>query len=226
MRINKYIALATGMSRRAADTAIAEGTVLVNNQPVQPGQDITESDTVVLNSKTLRLPESFTTIILHKPVGYVCSRDGQGSKTIYDLLPVNLHSLKPIGRLDKDSSGLLLLTNNGELANSLTHPSNQKNKVYEITLNKPLNKLDWQSIHEQGIELEDGLSKLFLELLEPFDDKHWQITMHEGRNRQIRRTFASLGYTVVKLHRTTFGNYQLGSISSGKYISVLPSESL
>jgi 23S rRNA pseudouridine2605 synthase len=219
MRINKFIALATGMSRRAADTAISEGNILVNNQSIQPGQDILESDTVLLNGKVLTLPESFTTIMLNKPVGYVCSRDGQGSKTIYDLLPPNMHALKPIGRLDKDSSGLLLLTNNGNLANSLTHPSNQKRKVYEIILNKPLHKLDWQSIHEQGIELEDGPSKLFLERLEPLDDKHWQVTMHEGRNRQIRRTFEAIGYEVTHLHRTHFGDYSLGSLPAGQFTS-------
>ena len=144
MRINKYVALATGISRRAADDLIAESSVLVNKQPVQIGQEISENDTVALNGKTLVLPISFTTILLHKPQGYVCSRNGQGSKTIYDLLPEQLYSLKPVGRLDKDSSGLLLLTNDGALANALTHPSKQKIKVYEIILDRPLNKLDWQ----------------------------------------------------------------------------------
>jgi 23S rRNA pseudouridine2605 synthase len=226
MRINKYIALATGMSRRAADDVIASSDVRVNGVPVQPGQDIKESDVVILHNKVLTLPNVFTTIILNKPVGYVCSRDGQGSRTIYDLLPAALHALKPVGRLDKDSSGVLLLTNDGILANSLTHPRNIKNKVYEIALNKPLSKFDWQSIHEQGIQLEDGLSKLFLERIEPFDDTHWQITMHEGRNRQIRRTFASIGYTVTQLHRIQFGDYVVGSLPSGKYVSVVPKNSL
>jgi 23S rRNA pseudouridine2605 synthase len=220
MRINKYIALATGMSRRAADAAIAEGKILVNNLPVQQGKDISNTDVVYLNGKVLTLPESFTTILLHKPIGYVCSRDGQGSKTIYDLLPPNLHSLKPIGRLDKDSSGLLLLTNNGDLAQELSHPKQQKTKIYEITLDKPLSTFDWQSIHEQGIQLEDGPSKLFLERLEPLNDKHWQVTMHEGRNRQIRRTFEAIGYEVTHLHRTHFGDYSLQNLPSGQFVRI------
>jgi 23S rRNA pseudouridine2605 synthase len=220
MRINKYVALATGISRRAADDLIAESSVLVNKQPVQIGQEISENDTVALNGKTLVLPISFTTIVLHKPKGYVCSRNGQGSTTIYDLLPEQLYSLKPVGRLDKDSSGLLLLTNDGALANALTHPSKQKIKVYEIILDRPLNKLDWQSIHEQGIQLEDGLSTLFLERIEPFDNKQWQVTMHEGRNRQIRRTFAALGYTVESLHRIQFGPYKLKNLPEGTYSSI------
>lgn len=219
MRINKYIALATGMSRRKADSELAAGTILVNNQPVQNGQDILKTDVVTLNGSQLSLPEAFTTIVLNKPVGYVCSRDGQGSKTVYDLMPSSLHNLKTVGRLDKDSSGLLILTNDGTLANSLTHPSNQKVKVYEVSLDKPLSRLDWASIHEQGIQLDDGLSKMFLERLEPLDDRRWQVRIHEGRNRQIRRTFAAVGYTVTVLHRTHFGDYSLGDIASGKYYS-------
>lgn len=217
MRINKYIALATGISRRSADTAIAQGAVRVNDAPTHPGQDISEADRVTVNGKEIHLPKAFTTIMLNKPVGYVCSRDGQGSKTIYDLLPKELHHLKPVGRLDKDSSGLLLLSNDGALANSLTHPTYVKTKIYEVALSAPLTKLDWSSIHSQGIELKDGLSKLFLERREPFDNKHWLVTMHEGRNRQIRRTFAALGYNVIALHRTQFGTYSLANLAEGNY---------
>jgi pseudouridine synthase len=154
--------------------------------------------------------------MLHKPVGYVCSRDGQGSKTIYDLLPTKLHQLKPVGRLDKDSSGLLLLTNDGELANRLTHPSFEKEKVYEISLDKPLARPDRAQI-EQGVLLEDGLSKL---QVKPLGNEHWQVTMREGRNRQIRRTFSALGYRLQALHRTQFGTYRLGRIAPGEYTVV------
>lgn len=212
MRINKYVALATGKSRREADRLIHDSLVSVNNHPVDMGYDVQESDLVTMYGRPLSLPATVSTVVLHKPVGYVCSRDGQGSKTVYDLLPKELHILKPVGRLDKDSSGLLLLTNDGALANRLTHPSFQKEKRYEVTLDKPLSHNDKQLI-EQGLQLNDGLSSLELS----GNSQDWLVTMHEGRNRQIRRTFEALGYQVVKLHRTQFGEYQLDGLEKGKY---------
>lgn len=155
--------------------------------------------------------------MLHKPVGCVVSREGQGSHTIYDLLPADFQQLKPIGRLDKDSSGLLLLTNDGALAQELTHPQFQKVKIYEVTLDRPLQPLHRQMIADIGITLDDGRSILGLERLHDNSDTAWRVTMHEGRNRQIRRTFAALGYTVITLHRTQFGTYSLGSLAPGAY---------
>jgi 23S rRNA pseudouridine2605 synthase len=214
MRINKYVAQATGMSRRAADTAIAEGRVAVNGASTEVGTEVSPNDTVTLDGKPIAPGAKLTTILLNKPVGYVVSREGQGSKTIYDLLPAEYRHLKPVGRLDKDSSGLLLLTNDGNLANELTHPRYAKTKVYEIELNRSLEPLHLQMITDHGIKLEDGPSKLQLEKMG--SEKQWLITMQEGRNRQIRRTFAALGYTVIKLHRTHFGNYQLNELESGR----------
>lgn len=217
MRINKFIALASGLSRRAADTAIQAGRVQVNNQPPQTGQDVHTSDTVLLDGKSLTLPVQSRTIRFYKPRGFVVSRTGQGSRTIYDLLPAAYHDLKPIGRLDKDSSGLLLLTNDGELAHRLTHPRYHKIKVYEVTLVQPLQPLHRQMINDTGIQLSDGLSRLHLQRMHEGNDKAWRITMHEGRNRQIRRTFAALGYQIAILHRTQFGSYQLGAMQPGDY---------
>lgn len=216
MRINKYIAAATGLSRRAADQALQAGRVLINGNLPVIGQEVLEQDTVMLDGQDLQLLDQ-QTILLHKPIGYVTSRDGQGSKTIYDLLPAALHHLKPVGRLDKDSSGLLLLTNDGELTQLLTHPSFQKIKLYEIKLATPLAPLHRQMITDRGILLEDGPSKLGLERLFDADDTAWRIIMREGRNRQIRRTFAALGYTVTQLHRTHFGNYALEQTPPGAY---------
>jgi 23S rRNA pseudouridine2605 synthase len=211
MRINKYIALATGMSRRAADQAISWGRVAVNGQPpLSAGYDVQEHDSVSLDGTPLKIQEKYTTILLNKPVGYVVSRDGQGSKSIYELLPEKYRTLKPVGRLDKASSGLLLLTNNGDLANRLTHPSYKKEKVYEIELYVPLNAADQKAI-ERGIELEDGVSALQL----TGDATTWTVTMSEGRNRQIRRTFGELGYTIKKLHRIQFGDYVLTGTAEG-----------
>jgi len=211
MRINKYVALATGMSRRAADQAITWGRIAVNGQPpLSAGYMVQDNDVVSLDGKPLKIQETFTTIMLNKPVGYVVSRDGQGSKSIYELLPEAYHSLKPVGRLDKASSGLLLLTNNGDLANRLTHPSYNKDKVYEIELYIPLKPEDKRAI-EQGVELEDGISALKLK----GKGTNWTVTMSEGRNRQIRRTFGELGYTIAKLHRIQFGDYILKGTAEG-----------
>ena len=214
MRINKFVARATGLSRRAADQAITEGRVTIDGRLAVPGDDVVETTAVKLDGQNLVLPASSMTIILNKPVGYVSSRQGQGSRTIYDLLPPELHHLKPVGRLDKDSSGLLLLTDDGELADKLTHPRYAKTKVYQIELNKPLSATDRQRI-ETGVKLGDGLSKLALRQLS--DARHWEVTMTEGRNRQIRRTFATCGYTVTKLHRTQFGPYTINELQSGSY---------
>ena len=216
MRINKYVAFATGLSRRAADKVLEQQRVRINGEIVMPGALVSPADAVTLDGDVLSFPEQ-TTIILNKPAGYVVSRDGQGSKTIYDLLPPELHHLKPVGRLDKESSGLLLLTNDGQLAHELTHPSFQKVKIYEVELDKPLAPLHRQMISDHGIELEDGNSKLQLERLMEGNNQSWQVIMHEGRNRQIRRTFAALGYDVKKLHRTHFGMYSLGSLGSDTY---------
>jgi 23S rRNA pseudouridine2605 synthase len=216
MRINKFVAQATGMSRRAADAALEAGRIQVNGQPPAAGQQITNSDAVTLDGRAITPDVKTLTLILNKPVGYVVSRDGQGSQTIYDLLPPEYHKLKPVGRLDKDSSGLLLLTNDGELANRLTHPKYEHCKVYEVELDKPLEPLHQQMINDIGVQLEDGPSQLQLEKLD--DARHWRITMREGRNRQIRRTFASLGYTVAGLHRTEFSDYVLNDLAPGKYI--------
>lgn len=199
------------MSRRAADDVIATNRVRVNGASAEVGQLLSPSDYVELDGTLLKLP-MLKTIKLNKPVGYVCSRDGQGSKTIYDLLPAELHHLKPIGRLDKDSSGLLLLTNDGKFANDLTHPSKQKKKVYEIILDRSLTYTDAEKIRS-GVELEDGISSLGLE----GRGKEWTVSMSEGRNRQIRRTFEFVGYEVVSLHRTQFGNYSLGNLEIAKF---------
>lgn len=221
MRINQFIAQSTGMSRRSADDAVAKGRVRINNQPVVQGATVQTTDIVTLDNHTITLPASTTTIMLNKPVGYVCSRDGQGSKTIYDLLPAEYHHLKPVGRLDKDSSGLLLLTNDGKLAHELTHPSFQKEKVYEVTLDKPLSPGDKRKI-ETGVKIDDYISRLRLSKLENRKMKNencsWQVAMSMGRNRQIRRTFEALGYKVTRLHRTKFGKYEIRQINEGEFL--------
>jgi pseudouridine synthase len=220
-RLNKILALEKGISRREADELIAEGRVLINNTIAELGARVARDDTITVNRELLIRDTAYTYLAFHKPVGYVCSRKQQGENdTIYSLLPKDLHTLKPVGRLDKDSSGLLLLTNDGDFAYRMTHPKFYKIKRYLVTLNKELEPLHQQIINDFGVQLDDGPSKLTLERQSDFDRTHWVVTMSEGRNRQIRRTFSSLGYTVVDLHRTHFGIYSLGDIPVGKYSTV------
>lgn len=216
-RLNKHLALQLGISRREADDLIDSGKVLVNGKPAVLGARIVENDDVTVQGREVATDQKLQYVMFHKPVGYVCSRKRQGdTPTIYELLPPEFHHLKPVGRLDKDSSGLLILTNDGDFAHRMTHPSFHKTKTYEVELNKPLEPLHQQMISDYGIQLEDGSSKLQLERLGD-NRTTWRISMHEGRNRQIRRTFGALGYAIVKLHRTHFGAYSLQQLARGAW---------
>lgn len=218
IRLNKHLALQLGISRREADELIDKGQVTINNEVAMLGSRFKSGDTISIKGKTVPTGTAFEYILLNKPVGYVCSRSAQGdSPTVYALLPKKYHALKLVGRLDKNSSGLIMLTNDGDFAYKMTHPKFSKTKIYTVRINKDLEPLHQQMISDYGVTLEDGVSKLMLGRLSEADRKVWQVTMSEGRNRQIRRTFESLGYTVQKLHRTNFGNYALGDIKSGKF---------
>lgn len=215
-RLNKFLALHLGLSRREADQMIEAGRVRIGTAVAQLGARITATDSVSVDHQPVSANTPHQYLLFHKPRGYVCSRKRQGtSETIYALLPPQMHALKPVGRLDRDSSGLLLLTNDGEFAHQMTHPSFHKTKVYEVTIDHDLAPLHQQMIADYGVELEDGRSQFALMRLADDDHRHWQITMSEGRNRQIRRTFAALGYTVTHLHRTQFGSYSLGDLAAG-----------
>jgi 23S rRNA pseudouridine2605 synthase len=221
IRLNKHLALQLGVSRREADTLIEKKRVLVNGTLAILGSRIEAGDTVTVDDKPIRDDTSFVYLALNKPTGYVCSRRQQGdSPTIYSLLPDEYHALKPVGRLDRDSSGIILLTNDGDFAFEMTHPKFAKTKLYNVRLDKDLEPLHQQMISDYGVQLDDGTSTLELERMNDTDRKSWIVTMKEGRNRQIRRTFSSLGYTVKKLHRTNFGNYTVGDIQPGKYETI------
>lgn len=201
---------------------ISKGLVRVEDNKAELGSRVEAGQTVYVNNKPVSRKEKFTYVALNKPVGYVSSRRQQGDNpTLYDLLPAEYHHLKPVGRLDKDSSGLLLLSDDGDFAFEMTHPKFYKVKKYEVSIDAPLQPLHQQMISDYGIQLEDGPSKLSLERQ---DDTrlNWIITMHEGRNRQIRRTFEALGYTVVTLHRTHFGPFSLDTLQSGSSELVEP----
>lgn len=230
VRLNKYLAHTYGISRREADTAISQGRVQINGKIATLGNILTPSrDTVTFDKQTAPVTQKrYTYLLMNKPVGYVCSRKQQGENpTIYDLLPRQYKYLKVAGRLDKDSCGLLLLTDDGDTIFKLTHPKFGKAKVYRVALNKPLKSEDQKKI-ESGVKLEDGVSKLGVTKDKGYKTKDgakptsselrvpnsYTITMYEGRNRQIRRTFKALGYTVTHLERIKLGSLALSRIGN------------
>lgn len=219
MRLNKYIALSTPWSRRRADEIISAGRVTVNHQTARLGQSVNKTDQIRVDDALIE-PATLYYLALHKPVGYVSSRRGQGTKTIAELLPPKYHHLQTVGRLDKLSSGLILLTNDGDFALHYSHPRFAKTKVYEVKLKEPLAVEDVRKI-TIGVLLNDGLSQLQVAPIGS-DRRHWRVTMNEGRNRQIRRTFLALGNHVERLHRLSIGPYQLGDLPTKQFKVVEP----
>jgi 23S rRNA pseudouridine2605 synthase len=223
IRLNKYLAHTLGISRREADMQIEQGRVAVNGiaaslgNIIRPGRD----KITVGTQDIVARPKRYTYLLMNKPVGYVCSRKQQGqTPTIYSLLPRQFQHLKVAGRLDKDSSGLLLLTDDGDMIFQLTHPKFVKIKKYIVGLNKPL-KLPDQKAIEEGIKLEDGISKLEVQPLPKSKlPNRYSVTMYEGRNRQIRRTFQKLGYSVTYLERIKLGPHSLQSLDSKRYLQI------
>lgn len=209
-RLNKFLALQLGISRRQADELIEKGRISINGKTAQLGERFKAGDEIKLGEKIIsKTREEKKYVIFNKPRGYVCSRKKQGeNETIYAILPKEFSVLKPVGRLDKDSSGILLLTNDGDFAFQMTHPKFRKVKEYLVSLDTPLQPIHQQMIADFGINLPDGKSQLGLERLDD-SRKNWKVIMSEGRNRQIRRTFSAIGYKVEELHRTVFGSYIL-----------------
>lgn len=222
IRLNKFLAERLGLSRREADEKITAGKILVNGKVAEVGDRIDKNDKVCYNKKIVPFEAEYSYIAFNKPVGYVCSRKAQGAApTLYDLLPAEFRHLKTVGRLDKNSSGLILLTNDGDFAFQMTHPKFYKEKIYEVELDKKLAPLHQQEISDFGVKLEDGVSRFLVMRDDKFDDRlHFVVTLAEGRNRQIRRTFAALGYEVVGLHRVQFGKYLLAGLKPGEWTKI------
>lgn len=220
IRLNKFLAQSSGISRRQADELILKGRVTINGTVATIGDRVQADSTVKIDGKEVASDVAFVYLALNKPRGYVCSRKRQGdSQTIFELLPHEFRTLKTVGRLDRDSSGLILLTNDGDFAQRMTHPSYHKVKQYVVQLDGALEPLHQQMISDFGVNLDDGKSQLTLERLSD-DRRQWTVTMSEGRNRQIRRTFTALGYTVTNLHRTDFGPYHLNALKEGAFEKV------
>lgn len=225
VRLNRFLAERLGISRRQADEMIQRGAVRANGKPAELGGRVGADDTVEVRHgrsawQAVSWSVDYVYLAMNKPVGYVCSRRRQDAvPTIYELLPEKYQQLKTVGRLDKDSSGLILLTNDGDFGFQMTHPKFAKHKLYEVELERALEPLHQQMIGDFGVELKDGRSRLGLTKLDEGRRK-WLVEMSEGRNRQIRRTFGALGYTVTGLKRLEFGSYRLAGLAPGEWVEL------
>lgn len=216
MRLNQWLVRAgAAPARRKADELINQGRVLVNDRLPELGTKIGAEDVVKLDGQRQQLQDVSTQVlVLNKPAGFVSSHRGQGGdETIFSLIPPEYADWKMIGRLDKDSEGLTILSNDGDLVQALGHPSAGHGKHYRVWLNRSLAEGDvWRL--EAGVELEEGLSQFTkVEVHDQYIDV-WLIT---GWNRQVRRTFEALDYRVRRLQRLEIGQYQLGDLEEGKW---------
>ena len=219
LRLNKFMANAGVCSRREADELIQKGLVKVNGNVVtELGVKITRNDVVEYNDKVV-VAESKCYILLNKPKDTVTtSDDPNGRKTVMDLVKGACNErIYPVGRLDRNTTGVLLLTNDGDLASKLTHPKYVKKKIYQVWTDKPISEEDMQHIAD-GVELEDGpIHADAISYVSPTDRKQAGIEIHSGRNRVVRRIFESLGYHVVKLDRVYFAGLTKKNLPRGRW---------
>ncbi len=220
MPLNKFIAHAGVCGRREAAELVKEGKVTVNGDKIfEPGYKVTGSDKVIVKGKQVFLQRNSVYILLNKPKDFLTtSNDPQGRKTVLDLVKhATQERVYPVGRLDRNTTGVLLLTNDGELAQKLTHPSFEVKKIYEVTLDKAVTKKDLESILS-GITLEDGLVKAdAVGYTDAKDKTIVGIEIHSGRNRIVRRIFEHLGYDVKSLDRVMFANLTKKNVERGKW---------
>lgn len=220
MPLNKFVAHAGVCGRREAAQMVKDGLVTVNGDIVyEPGYKVVKSDEVQLKGQKLFLKKNLVYILLNKPKDYITtSNDPEGRKTVMDLLKdATKERIYPVGRLDRNTTGVLLLTNDGELAQKLTHPGYQIKKVYSVKLDKPLVKKDFESILS-GLTLEDGSVQVdMLAYADSKDKTQLGIEIHSGRNRIVRRIFEHLGYEVKTLDRVMFANLTKKNVERGTW---------
>lgn len=220
MPLNKFIAHAGICGRREAAELVKKGLVKVNGESVtEPGHKVTAVDEVKYNGKRIYLAHNLVYILLNKPKDYITTtEDPRGRKTVLDLIRrATTERVYPVGRLDRNTSGVLLFTNDGELAQKLTHPSHEIKKVYAVTLNKPLEKKDFDRILS-GVVLEDGPASVdVLAYADAKDKTQVGVEIHSGRNRIVRRIFEHLGYDVRNLDRVIFAGLTKKNVERGKW---------
>jgi 23S rRNA pseudouridine2605 synthase len=220
MPLNKYIAHSGICSRRDAAELVKKGKVKVNGEVItEPGHKIQPTDAVIVNGKKIQPVKDLVYILLNKPKDYLTTTDDErGRKTVLDIIknatPVKVY---PVGRLDRNTSGVLLLTNDGDLTQKLTHPSNEVKKVYAVTLDKPLAKNHFDEILK-GVPLDDGVAHVdVLSYTDNADKKQIGIEIHSGRNRIVRRIFEHFGYDVKNLDRVVFAGLTKKNVERGKW---------
>lgn len=225
-RLNKYIASSGLCSRRKADELIEAGRVLVNGKKItELGYLVQDKDKVFVDKKLIR-PVKHEYYRFYKPAGYITTADDEkGRKTIYDILPENLQHLKPVGRLDKDSTGLLILTNDGDLINELTHPSIKVPKIYLVTINGQIHRHELEQL-ANGVEIEKGkIAYADISVLDMNSEKTtMQITLYQGLNRQIRKMFEYVGYEVKSLKRIQHATLTLQGLKRGEFKPIKPQQ--
>lgn len=220
VRINKFIASTGVCSRRRADELIAEGRVTWNGRPAQPGDRVASSDKVCIDGRGIQEEESRICLMLHKPVQVVSTaRDPQGRRTVLDFVPEKYRHLRlyPVGRLDYFSEGLLLLTNDGALAQRLTHPSHNQTKVYQVLVRGAVTERILR-LFRQGMTLQEGdkVAPCEVEARSLQRETELTMTLHQGLNRQIRRMCRDAGLTVLRLKRIAEGPLSLGRLQPGE----------
>lgn len=215
VRLNKYLASCAVGSRRKCDELIQAGRVEVNGSPcLNMGTRISPADHVRVDGKRVR-PKEAVVIIFHKPRGYVCTREDElGRETIYTLLPQSLRSLHHVGRLDRDSEGLLVLTNDGDLSQQLMHPSKSVEKEYLVTADQSFDNAHLDQFLE-GVYTPEG--KLKAKAIERLSPRRIKVVLDHGAKRQIRVMFEQLGYQVTKLLRVRIGGLWLGDLEPGRF---------
>jgi 23S rRNA pseudouridine2605 synthase len=220
MPLNKFLAHSGISGRREAAEIVKQGVVKVNNVVViEPGHKVSANDDIRVNGKKIFLAKNLVYILLNKPKDFLTTTDDpQGRKTVLDIVgKATPERIYPVGRLDRNTSGVLLLTNDGELSQKLTHPSNEIKKIYHVTLNRPLDKKDFDKILK-GVTLEDGPASVDVLAYADINDKtQIGVEIHSGRNRIVRRIFEALGYDVKNLDRVVFAGLTKKNVERGKW---------
>ena len=215
MRINKYLAHSGVCSRRQADELISQGRVSINEDVVKElGVKVSPEDIIKLDGKEVKLSKKFVYFLLNKPIGYVSTvKDPHAEKTVLDLVKSE-ERLYPVGRLDKDSRGIIIITNDGDLTYKLTHPKKDIFKTYEVILDKKPKEVDLKTLI-RGIPMDGYLTKRAK--IKKMSDYKYQISISEGKNRQVRRMFNYIGCKVVDLKRISIGKIKDNYLPEGKF---------
>lgn len=218
MRINKFLASSGVASRRECDRLIEQGLVTINGERATVGANVTIDDEVICDGKQVALKKN-EYYILNKPKGYICSvSDEKGRKTVLDLMPKNVGRIYPVGRLDYDSEGLLILTTDGDLAQRLTRPENEVPKTYLVKIEGQITENGLNPIRS-GVEIDGVMTKKckahIVETNKEYTKIH--ITLYEGKNREIRKMFASIGKEVTLLKRIKIGEITLRGLDRGEF---------